>query len=260
MKHNSRQRLDLPFVARRRDVGSVVYDHRAGIFALLIAALVVAVLFIGSKIEIYSPQPLNGILIDLRTLEELAAEKARLEAEVRRRQVFDNQGGPTRNAVSNENTELRDDHGGSSQSLQDQANAAQGRLDANRAAANRGQSEIDGIGKNRDQNSISKNSQSGDSRAKGRVLVSFSLASPTRFSDYLEIPGYRCEGGGEVVVVIVVNRSGTVVSASVDGSRSASDDCMHSTALTAARRSRFNIDNNAPERQTGTITYTFIPQ
>ena len=38
------------------------------------------------------------------------------------------------------------------------------------------------------------------------------------------------------------------------------DEMMRSEALKAARASRFNIDNTAPEKHTGTITYTFIPQ
>ena len=38
------------------------------------------------------------------------------------------------------------------------------------------------------------------------------------------------------------------------------DECMRSSALGSARRSRFNIDDSAPARQQGTITYIFIPQ
>ena len=38
------------------------------------------------------------------------------------------------------------------------------------------------------------------------------------------------------------------------------DDCMRESALRAARNSLFNIDDSAPARQTGTITYIFIPQ
>ena len=255
MKTNSK-RLDLPFSGRRRGAVETIYDHRAGIFAVLIAALVLAIFFVGSRITIFSPEPADGILVDLRTLEELAAEKARLEAEVRRRQTFS--GGQARNVVSNEGAELRDDRGGSSQQLENQADAARNRLDANRDAAARGQNEIDGIGRRADNDGAK--SGAGDARVKGRVLVSFSLLSPTRTSVDLEVPGYRCEGGGEVVVNVTVNSSGSVVSAAVDGRFSTSDDCMHSTALSPARRSRFNIDNNAPERHQGTITYTFVPQ
>lgn len=96
-----------------------------------------------------------------------------------------------------------------------------------------------------------------DRKVKGRVTVSFSLKNPVRQSVDLSVPAYRCEGGGEVVVAIVVNRAGEVVSARV---AEGGDDCMREAALHAARVSSFNIDSSAPARQQGTITYTFIPQ
>ena len=87
--------------------------------------------------------------------------------------------------------------------------------------------------------------------------VSFSLTDPVRTRRYLEVPAYQCEGGGEVVVGITVNPSGEVVAAKV---ASGGDDCMREAALEAARNSLFNIDDSAPARQSGTITYLFIPQ
>jgi len=89
------------------------------------------------------------------------------------------------------------------------------------------------------------------------VPVSFSLTDPVRPSRSLNIPAYRCEGGGDVVVEITVNRAGEVVNARV---QSGGDECMRESALRAARVSRFNIDQSAPARQQGTITYIFIPQ
>ena len=61
----------------------------------------------------------------------------------------------------------------------------------------------------------------------------------------------------DVVVEITVNRAGEVVNARV---QSGGDECMRESALRAARVSRFNIDQSAPARQQGTITYIFIPQ
>jgi TonB family protein len=87
--------------------------------------------------------------------------------------------------------------------------------------------------------------------------VSFSLVDPVRMSRHLEVPAYRCEGGGEVVVAITVDRDGKVVGARA---REGGDECMRECAVESARRSRFNIDPSAPARQTGTITYIFIPQ
>ena len=92
---------------------------------------------------------------------------------------------------------------------------------------------------------------------KGRVTVSFSLTDPVRTSRHLVVPAYQCEGGGDVEVAVTVDRSGQVTSAHV---AAGGDECMHETALRAARASLFNIDPSAPARQQGTITYIFIPQ
>ena len=56
---------------------------------------------------------------------------------------------------------------------------------------------------------------------------------------------------------ITVDRAGKVVGARVTGG---GDECMRESALRAARSSLFNIDETAPAKQTGTITYIFIPQ
>ena len=96
-----------------------------------------------------------------------------------------------------------------------------------------------------------------DRKVKGRVTVSFSITDPVRTSRYLEVPAYLCEGGGDVTVSVTVDRAGKVTGARVT---EGGDDCMRESALRAARNSLFNIDNSAPARQTGTITYIFIPQ
>lgn len=252
---DKRQRLDLPFVRRRRDIPTVIYDNRAGIFAVIALLLTMGILFVGSRVVIRTPRSDDSILVDLRTVEELRAEAARLQREVRMRQLAE--GGDIRNAISNEAADLRDDRHTDMSSVRDMAEDAAGRMNANRDAWDRGMQEIAAMrGEDRDRTGNVNN----DSRAKGRVMVSFSLVDPIRYSDRLVTPGYRCERGGEVVVIVTVNRSGDVVSAAVDRGSSTNDGCMHETALDAARRSRFNIDGSAPDRHTGTITYTFIPQ
>ena len=96
-----------------------------------------------------------------------------------------------------------------------------------------------------------------DRKVKGRVTVSFSITDPVRTSRYLEVPAYLCEGGGDVTVSVTVDRAGKGTGArGTEGG----DDCMRESALRAARNSLFNIDDSAPARQTGTITYIFIPQ
>ena len=99
--------------------------------------------------------------------------------------------------------------------------------------------------------------ENSDRKVQGRVTVSFSLVDPVRHARHLVVPAYQCEGGGEVVVRITVNRAGEVTHASV---ASGGDDCMRETAVRAARNSVFDINDAAPARHTGTITYIFIPQ
>lgn len=125
---------------------------------------------------------------------------------------------------------------------------------ANREAYEQGLAEERAIRQHR---GAGEDSEHQDRKVKGRVTVSFSLTDPVRTSRYLAVPAYKCEGGGEVVVEITVNRAGDVTNARVvEGG----DECMRSSALGSARRSRFNIDDSAPARQQGTITYIFIPQ
>lgn len=92
----------------------------------------------------------------------------------------------------------------------------------------------------------------------GESSVSYKLKD--RYQRYLPIPVFKCEFGGKVVVNIVVNRKGSVLKAEIVEAESQQDDCLREVAVDAALRSRFNEDNKAPERQSGTITYHFVKQ
>ena len=103
-----------------------------------------------------------------------------------------------------------------------------------------------------------KNTGSGE-LYRGPTSLSYELAGRTHIS--MPIPVYMCKGSGVVSVSIVVNPRGTVTSASVISSQTSDgSDCFTDAALTAARASRFNTDQNAADKQKGTITYTFLPQ
>lgn len=254
---NQRQRLNLPFMKRRRDPVTWIYDHRAGVFSIVALVLVMAILFIGSRIMVRTERADDAILVDLRTVEELQAEKARLEREVRLRQSEADLSN-VRNAVSNEGAELRDDRNTNSSSVREAIDETNQSMQGNRDAWDQGLRDIEQM-KGTSDGEGEKNVNN-DSRAKGTVQVSFSLLNPTRYSVDLVNPGYRCERGGDVTVQITVNRSGDVTAATVDRNASDADACMHEAALDAARRSRFNVEPAAPERHIGTITYLFIPQ
>lgn len=70
-------------------------------------------------------------------------------------------------------------------------------------------------------------------------------------------PGYNVNEEGDVVVKIVVNAAGTVISASLEPrGTNTGNASLRSAALTAAKRAVFNAVEGA-SNQTGTITYHF---
>ena len=92
----------------------------------------------------------------------------------------------------------------------------------------------------------------------GKSSVSYNIKG--RYKTYLPIPVYKCEFGGKIVVAVVVNRQGRVIKAEVVDTESNKDDSLREVAVDAALKSEFNVDEKAPERQTGTITYNFVKQ
>ena len=250
-----RPRLRLPFDNRREDAGTWAYDHRIGLCVTLIAYLALMIVFVSSKIVVGARSHQQGMYVDLQSLAELEQEKARLEREVRERRAQEEiDWRSIRNQASNENAlneKLRDDRGTNAAALNQAAAEAEARMQANREAYEQGLAEERAI---RERRGREDGSEHQDRKVKGRVTVSFSLTNPVRTSRWLEVPAYLCEGGGDVVVSVTVNRAGKVVGARVvEGG----DECMRESALRAARSSLFNIDETAPAKQTGTITYIF---
>lgn len=87
--------------------------------------------------------------------------------------------------------------------------------------------------------------------------IEFSLTG--RSANFLPLPEYTTLATGRVVVQITVNRQGQVIRAAA-GARgtTTTDRTLHRQAEEAARKARFNMKADAPEEQTGTITYNFI--
>lgn len=85
---------------------------------------------------------------------------------------------------------------------------------------------------------------------------------PGREVRYLHIPGYKCKGGGMVVINVVVDRNGGVIEADLDLQHSefSGEECIPQEALASALKSKFYVKSSAPKRSTGTITYRFVPQ
>lgn len=83
-----------------------------------------------------------------------------------------------------------------------------------------------------------------------------------RHDRYLHVPVYKCLGGGKVVLSIIVDQKGYVISSDVQEVIADRNDpeCLIESAKDALVRSRFNTDFKAENRQKGTITYLFVSQ
>lgn len=93
---------------------------------------------------------------------------------------------------------------------------------------------------------------------KGKSNIRYLLGN--RYHLQLPIPVYLAQGGGEVIVDIVVNRNGEVVSAVPRDNVRLDDPTILAYAKQAAEKTLFNADSSAPEKERGTITYVFVAQ
>jgi len=81
-----------------------------------------------------------------------------------------------------------------------------------------------------------------------------------RYHVSLPIPVYLAQGGGKIIIDIVVNRQGEVIQATPKPGQKVRDEQIIIYAQTAAFRTLFNADPKAPSAQRGTIHYTFVAQ
>jgi TonB family protein len=93
---------------------------------------------------------------------------------------------------------------------------------------------------------------------KDNTTVSYFLEG--RWHSYVYIPTYKCQGGGTVIIDIVINQSGRVISALIAENKSTPDNCLREEAFRSATTAQFNSDSKAPAKQLGTMTYVFLPQ
>lgn len=253
---NKKTRIRLPFEERHEDIGQWAYRHRVGLCVTLIIYLVLTIVFMSAKIVISTQPHTQGMYIDLNELAELEAIRDKLQEEVSQKQRFD--WGQVKNLVSNEDAstqEVKDDRGTNVSELNNSASEALKRMEANRQEYERGLAEAEALRSRQGSNTDGESRQ--DRKIEGSVTASYSLNNPLRHARNLIIPAYRCQGGGEVVVSIIVNNIGEVTSAKV---LRGGDDCMRQSALNAARSSLFDTNSSAPARHQGEITYIFIPQ
>ncbi|MDG1332795.1 MAG: hypothetical protein P8P74_10715 [Crocinitomicaceae bacterium] len=114
-----------------------------------------------------------------------------------------------------------------------------------------------------DQNS---STQGTNNAVAGNVMVSFNVPKHTAHQGndyYVRNPGYKCGVGasGRVMILVKVDQSGKVLSATYDPSQSDNATyCMITEAKKYALISRFNYAADAAKSQSGWISYTFISQ
>lgn len=151
---------------------------------------------------------------------------------------------------------LKDDR--NANDVYDQARELQRKLDASREAAI-AEKEMEENASASKEKSGSEKGRSEKGAYKGASVLTYSLDG-RKFSGAPPVPAYQCIGGGDVSVMIIVNRSGRVTKAEVIDEVSEPDDCLRKAAIKAAKRSIFEAKEDAPEKQAGEITYRFIPQ
>lgn len=97
----------------------------------------------------------------------------------------------------------------------------------------------------------------GDGSGLGDKGISYALQG--RGFQALPSPKYDYQGEGRVVVEVSVDRSGKVIQAvpGIKGSTTL-DEYLLKVAKDAAMEARFEVKNDAPAVQKGTITYNFI--
>lgn len=256
-KRAPRPKLNLPYGRKRFDAGEWAYDHRIAILATVIAYVIFGVTFVTADIVVSRSQAQSEIILDLTDLAELQEELKRAqELNDLLNEQYDNS--PATNRISNEDAldETLEDHRTDASKIYSDADEVQRRLQQNADAYAEGLRQEREILDRRYEGEDEANSK----RIRGKVTVSYSLGNPLRHALRMPVPSYMCEGGGQVVVNIVVDRDGYVLSAKVNERESEKNECLREAALQKAEESVFNANVDAPAKQHGTIEYLFISQ
>ena len=216
-------------------------------------AVIIVLLLVRIGMEI---QKENSFVLDFTKQEELEAEKEKEEllrsAAEQLEEMIAAAGVPVRN-VTVDRSALKDDRGTNADELYREAERlAQELKDGQERPQEVEEIAVEPIKKEEPKKQEEAKPYSGPS------VLAWSLDG--RKATRLPIPAYRCYGSGEVTVIITVNNRGDVVNAKVDEKISATDACIRTFAVRAARLSKFNASPEAPARQMGTITYAFIAQ
>lgn len=235
-------------------------EEKAGLYLTIIFHLILLIIILAYSIHRTVSQETSFVLDftrqeELEKEEEIRAFKESVSAELDELIAQSRQSAPRNVAVdaSQSGERLRDDRSSNPSEVYDEARRLQEKLDASRREALEAMDSEDDIALGQ-----KKEETKSKETYVGPSVLSYRLDG--RKGQSLPIPAYKCVGGGDVTVAIVVNRKGYVVNVKVIESTSSTDICLQEYAKKAAKRSRFTASSTAPERQAGEIVYRFIAQ
>ena len=261
--------MRLPFDPKRKAGGgwsAWVYRHRVGLLVTVVVYLSAAILFLTYRIVV---RPAPEAYIEVQLAQEQLPEPPKPEEPKPVEQIdMPAAGQRLHNRVSDANSKLdatlRDARRSNARDVYAEAERVQSQLLSGAEAHARAMRDLERSKGTRQRLATDDDAPSGkdDKRQTGKFsgMVSVEYNLPGRTDVYLHVPAYQCQNAGRVVVGIVVNRNGKVISASVDKTTSSDDPCIGEMAVKAALSSSFNTSSTAPDRQRGTITYTFQAQ
>jgi hypothetical protein len=244
-------------------------DHQVGllgtiVFHLLVLLFVIALRLnpvknIKDKIYLEFQEPPTAANTDPAKLVQEILKKADAKT-ISHSQ--DNRATTVRNVAVNSNLDkltdkLVDDKFGKSNPVYEEARRLAERMQANQQLYKKSQEADKTPSSQQRQNGSGSARSSSEKAYKGASVLSYSVEG--RQGTYLPVPAYLCEGGGDVVVNIVVNQRGIVMNAAISA-RTTASECLFAEALKAAKCSRFTMDEKSPAAQKGSITYRFVAQ
>lgn len=109
---------------------------------------------------------------------------------------------------------------------------------------------------------VRKNADENENASYGNdVKATASYYLPNRKPQRKPTPSYKCKAQGIVTITIKVNQKGSVVSTSIDESKTnTQNECLRSEAVIYAKRWRFTQDFNDEARKEGWIKFTYASQ
>ena len=238
-------------------------DNKAGVYLTVIFHLVVIIVLLSWSIHAqltkdtsflidFSSQEEEERLAEMQQMRESVSEELDAELDALLSSARGQNPSNIRNVAVDASEPLKDDRYENPEDIYKDARELQERLDRTRREVEQSAEGEDNVEVYKEENDTRKETY------KGPSVISYSLDGRKAMS--LPVPAYKCQGGGDISVSIIVNRKGYVVGTKIIEGVSSEDQCLREYALRAAGRSRFAASPDAPERQAGEIVYRFIPQ